>query len=142
MKQEQVRSNLEGGSCEDEMKTTRSFQLDHPPNWTGPARQMAELVACSVKLGHPPNWTGPAQHRQMAKLVACSFQLAEWPFWSRVRSSSAIRRAGLVRLGGWPSWPRVRSSSAIRPAGLVQLGHPPSLTGSARRMAELVGCLI
>ena len=40
------------------------------PNWTGPARRTAELIACLIQLGHPPSW-------------------------SRVRSSSAIRRAGL-----------------------------------------------
>ncbi|KAF2533498.1 hypothetical protein F2Q70_00029584 [Brassica cretica] len=42
------------------------------------------------------------------------------------RSSSDIRRPGLVQLGGWPSWSHVRSSSSIRQAGLVQLGGWPS----------------
>ncbi|KAF3532738.1 hypothetical protein DY000_02039783 [Brassica cretica] len=175
MKQEQVRSNPKLGSCEDEMKTSRSFQLGHSPNWTGPARRMAELaacsiqlghpsswtdsarrmaklVACSIQLGHPPNWTGSARTssaRRMAELVTCSIQLGHPPnwtglarwIWSRVRSSSAIRQAGLVQLGGWPSWSRGQTSSAIRRAGLVQLGgwprwsfwsiqlgHPPSWT--------------
>ncbi|KAF2574834.1 hypothetical protein F2Q70_00004950 [Brassica cretica] len=60
MKQEQVPSNPEGGNCEDGMKTVRSFQLGHPPNWTCSARRMAELVVLSISLGHLPNWTGPA----------------------------------------------------------------------------------
>ncbi|KAF3524246.1 hypothetical protein F2Q69_00047372 [Brassica cretica] len=54
MKQEQVCSSPEGGNCEDGLKTARSFQLGHPPNW---------------------------------------------PSWSRVRSSSAIRRTGLIQIG-------------------------------------------
>ncbi|KAF3570376.1 hypothetical protein F2Q69_00059719 [Brassica cretica] len=84
MKQEQFRSNPEGGSCEDEMKTSRSFQLGHPPNWTGPARQ----------LGGWPSWTSLA--RRMAELVFCSIQLGGWPSWSCVRSSSTDGRAGRV----------------------------------------------
>ncbi|KAF3558979.1 hypothetical protein F2Q69_00013351 [Brassica cretica] len=107
MKQAQVCSNPEWGSCEDGMKTARSFQLGHPPNWTGPARRMAELVECSIQLGHPPRWTGSA--RLMAELVVLSIQLGGWPSWSRVRSSSSIHRTGLV-------------SSAIRRTRLVQLG--------------------
>ncbi|CAN6906307.1 unnamed protein product, partial [Brassica oleracea] len=80
MKLQHVRSNPEGGRYKDGTVTARSFQLDHPPNWTDPARRMAELaelVACSIQLGHPPSW-------------------------SCCRSSSAIRQAGLVQLGGWP----------------------------------------
>ncbi|KAF3573372.1 hypothetical protein F2Q69_00059189 [Brassica cretica] len=46
-------------------------------------------------------------------------QLGGWPIWSRVRSSSAICRTELIQLGGWPSWSRVQSSSAIRRAGRV-----------------------
>ncbi|KAF3538061.1 hypothetical protein F2Q69_00023017 [Brassica cretica] len=38
------------------MKTSRSFQLGHLPNWTSPARRMAELVACSIQLGGWPSW--------------------------------------------------------------------------------------
>ncbi|KAF2561287.1 hypothetical protein F2Q70_00017010 [Brassica cretica] len=47
----------------------RSSQLGHPPNWTDPARRMAELIARSIQLCHPPSW-------------------------SCVRSSSAVGRAG------------------------------------------------
>ena len=42
------------------------------------------------------------------------------------RSSSAIRRTGLVQLGGWPSWLCVRFSSAIRRTGFVKHGGLPS----------------
>ena len=141
MKQEQVRSNPELGSCEDEMKTSRSFQLGHSPNWTGPARQMAELVACSIQLGHPSSWTDSA--RRMAELVACSIQLGHPPNWTgSARTGSARRMAELVtcsiQLGHPPNW----TSSAWRMADLVawsnQLGHPPSWTGSAWQMAEMV----
>ena len=67
MKQEHVRSNPKGGSYEDGTVTTRSFQLSHPTNWTGPARRMAELFACSIQLSHPPSWTG---------------SVGGWPSWS------------------------------------------------------------
>ena len=72
VKQEQVRFNPEGGSCENGMKIARSLQLGHPLNWTSsgngragrvfdPAR-MAELVAWSIQLGHPPSWTVCSVH--------------------------------------------------------------------------------
>ena len=101
MKQKQVRSSPEGGNCEDGLKTARSFQLGHPPNW---------------------------------------------PSWSRVRSSSAIRRTGLIQIGGCragrvidPARPSAElDCSARRMAELVvlpiQLGHPPKWTGPARRV--------
>ena len=124
----------------DRTRTTRSSQLGHLPNWTGPARRMAELIARSIQLGHPPNWTGPAWRmaelvarsiqlryppnrtgpaRRMAELVARSIQLGH----PLTRTGPARRMAELVmrliQLGGWPSWLCVRSSSAIRRAGRV-----------------------
>ncbi|KAF3554011.1 hypothetical protein F2Q69_00013341 [Brassica cretica] len=96
------------------MKTTRSFQLEHPSNWTGPARPSAEL-----------NWPSSAIRRTGLA------QLGGWPSWSCVRSSSEIHRTGLVQLGGWPSWSRVRSSSELVVLS-IQLGHPPNWTGPAR----------
>ncbi|KAF2541147.1 hypothetical protein F2Q68_00031520 [Brassica cretica] len=99
MKQEQVRSNPKGGSCEDGMKTTQSFQLGHPPNWSrvrsssadgragrvfNPDRPSAVLVAWSIQHGHPPSWTGSA--RRMAELVA-------WPSWTVCFVHPSIKRA-------------------------------------------------
>ncbi|KAF2572146.1 hypothetical protein F2Q70_00002577 [Brassica cretica] len=52
----------------------------HPPNWTSPARRMAEMVARLIQLGHPPNWTGPAW--RMAELVARSVQLGHPSSWT------------------------------------------------------------
>ena len=115
VKQEQVRSNPEGGSCKDGMKTTRSFQLGHPPNWTSPARRMAELVACSVQLRHLPSWSRFDPARPSTEL--------DW-------FSSADGRASRVVDPARPSAELVAWS--------IQLCHPLSWTGSAWRMAELV----
>ncbi|KAF3568886.1 hypothetical protein DY000_02015759 [Brassica cretica] len=94
----------------------RSFQLGHPPNWTGPARRMAELVALSIQPGHPPNWTGPA--RRMAELVARLIQLGHPPNLTDPPGRMAELVAHSIHLGHPPGCPRVRSSSAIRRAGL------------------------
>ena len=129
MKQEHVRSNLEGGSCEDGMKTARSFKLCHPPNWTGPALRMAELVACSVQLGGWPGWSC------VRSSSACPARPSVELDWSSSADGRACRvfdqarRTGLVQLGGWPSWWRVRSSSANRRTGLIQLGGWLSWSG-------------
>ncbi|KAF2617665.1 hypothetical protein F2Q68_00039312 [Brassica cretica] len=106
MKQEQVCSNPKGENCRDGMKTARSFQLGHPPNWTGPSRRMAELVAwtgpdrrmaelvaCSIQHGYPPNWTGSAW--RMAKLVVWSIQLGHPPSWTFCTSKGPNERVGL-----------------------------------------------
>ncbi|KAF3571021.1 hypothetical protein F2Q69_00058956 [Brassica cretica] len=93
MKQEQVCSNPKGENCRDGMKTARSFQLGHPPNWTGPSRRMAELVAWTGpdrRMAELVAWTGP--DRRMAELVACSIQHGYPPNWT----GSAWRMAKLV----------------------------------------------
>ncbi|KAF3506027.1 hypothetical protein F2Q69_00006787 [Brassica cretica] len=119
MKQEQVHSNPKGGNCKDRMKTARSFQLGHPPNWTVRSSSAIRRAGL-VQLGHPPNWTDPAG--RMAELVACSIQLGHPLNWSRVRSCSAIGRVELVQLGGWPSRSGGRSCSAIRRVGRLLSG--------------------
>ena len=118
MKQEQVRSNPNGGSYEDGTVTARSFQLGGWPSWSRARSNSAILQAGLVQLGG-------------------------WPSWSRARSSSAIRRDGHVLDRARPSAELDWFSSAIRRAGRVvdparpstelvawsiQLGHPPSWT--------------
>ena len=178
MKQKQVRSSPEGGNCEDGLKTARSFQLGHPPNWpswsrvrsssairrTGliqiggcragrvidPARPSAELdwfssadgragrFADPARPSAEMDWSSSADGRagrvwfsstdgRAVRVVDPARPSAElyWSSSSRVRSSSAIHRSGLVQFGGWPSWSRGQSSSAIRRAGrLVDPARP------------------
>ena len=57
MKQEQVRSDLEGGSYEDEMKIDLLIQLAKRASWT----------ACLFQLARSEGWmTCPVQHAERA----------------------------------------------------------------------------
>ncbi|KAF2579515.1 hypothetical protein F2Q68_00004452 [Brassica cretica] len=57
MKQEQVRSNPEGGSCEDGMKTARSFQLGGWPSWSRVRSNSAIRRTGLVQLSGWPSWS-------------------------------------------------------------------------------------
>ena len=62
----------------------------------------AELDRPNDHLGYPPSWID--QTTTSAIRRAEPVQLGGWPSWIDHATSSAMRRAGLVKFGGWPSW--------------------------------------
>uniref|UniRef100_A0A0D3BV74 Uncharacterized protein n=1 Tax=Brassica oleracea var. oleracea TaxID=109376 RepID=A0A0D3BV74_BRAOL len=134
-----------GGSCEDGMKTARSFQLGHPPNWTGPARRMAiqlnnsDLVVDPARPSAELDWSISAI-RRAGRVFDPARPSAELDW-----SSSADGRAGRVFDPVCPSAELDRSSSADGRAGRVfdparptaELEWSSSADGRAGRVVDL-----
>ena len=84
-----------------------------------PARPSAELDWPSSADGHPAKQLRSSCRSSSAIRRTGLVHLGHPTSWSCVRSNSSICRTGLVQLGGWPSWSRVRSSLSIRRTGQV-----------------------